>query len=404
MEIDNFDKMQKSPVIFFRYTIQMIIFIISIYLVHLNFTLMNVLLAFVLLISSEALLEIIENSKYSKINKKDILLKRIVRYIDRKYHIAILLISFIIRLILYFKLDLEYDNFECYIGIANCLCGSIISLFIYLIAKELFSRRTAQIISFLYSISIATSSYCVVIIDYHIFAVLILIAIYLLISKRYVAMNYILKNCIIGLLLAISTIIRIEGIIYILSVIIYLFSNSLIKNNNRKEKYISIALIVSIFIFVNLLVIGVMKVTNIEWTLSLNKNIDIFNNKIKSIEEFELNQNEYWNNTYYEYLGKEFNKNIVNKIDSAILLFCYINAAILVIYCKIKNIEDERMYILYIIIIMNFFIFGFVKNNNEYSYISKIVIYILAAGGLTIFKKNAEFEAREKFGVKLLGN
>lgn len=405
-EIDNFDTMQKSPIVFFRYTIQMIVFLIVIYLVHLNFSIMNALWAFVILIVSEAVLEVIENSKYSKTKGKNTIFKKCIHYLDTKFYYFILIISFIVRLILYFKLDFEYSKFENGLVIINCLCGSTVVLFIYLISKELFSRRTGQIISIFYSIGIGVSSYCTIITNYHIFTIIILSSIYLLISKRYNNINYILKNSIVGLLLAISAIIRIEGAVYVLAFVMYLFANSLIKNNEKKDKYIAIVLIVAMYIFVNLLTAGIVKATklNDRKFFDLNAYKEIFEGEKKNIEQFELNQKEYWNNTDYEYLNNKLNISKVNKFDSTILLFCYINAAILVIYCKVKNIEDERMYLLYIIVLVNFFIFGFIKVNNEYSYISKIVIYILAAGGLTIFKKNAELEAREKFGIKLLTN
>lgn len=403
-EIDNFDYMKKSPIIFFRYTIQMIMFLVSIYLVHLNFSIMNALWALVLLIVSEAVLEMIENAKYSKNANKITLFKKFTRYVDRNFHFVILLVSFAIRGYWYFKLDLGKENLKEYMYIISFLCASIIPVFIYLISKELFSKRTAQIAAIMYSIGVFTSTYCTVFTNYHIFAVLILFSIYLSAAKKYSKISYIGKNIVIGLVLGIATVIRIEGIIYLGSFVIYLFANSLIKNNNRKEKYIAICLIIGMFVLVNGMMLLVSKMTNSSYDVmsKLDKVIETFKDTDKSVEKFEINEAKYWNNSDYSFLNSKVNVNKFNKYDSAILLFCTINAAILVIYCKMKNIEDERMYLIYIIVLFNFFVFGFVRDNNSYSYVAKIMLYILAAGGLTIFKKNAEMEAREKYGIKLL--
>lgn len=403
-EVDNFNNMNKSPIIFFRYTIQMLTFLIAIYIVHLNFSLLNALFALLMLILSEMILEIIENMKYSRKIRKESSISRINSFIDRNFHYFVLVFAFCIRLFISYKLDiLPKELYDIFIHILNFILGSIISLFIYLISKELFSKRTGQMVSVLYSMNIFLTAYGSICTKHNIFAVLILTATYLIISKKYMTINYIIKHCIIALILSIASIIRAEAIIYVVAVIVYLFANSLIKNNGKKEKLISIIILAMIYVLVNLLVIGLVKFDVIKKADvdSLVKYKEIFKKSEKSIGQFELNSKEFWSNLDYSFI-EGINDAKIKTYDSAIQLFCTINAAMIIVYCKMKNIEDERMYLVFLIILINFFVYGFINDNSMYSYIAKITMYILASGGLAIVKKNAEIEAMEKYNVKLL--
>lgn len=403
-EVDNFNNLKKSPVIFFRYTIQMLTFLIAIYLVHLNFSLLNALFALVMLIVSEMVLEIIENIKWGNKSKKTSLLQKLGKYIDNNFHFVILLIAFCIRIIILYKFGMiQKESIEIWSSILNCAFGAVISLFIYLLSKELFSKRTGQIVAILYSANIFATMYANVFTKYNLFAVLILLSMYLIIAKKYMKMNYMLKYAIVSVIICIASIIRIEAVIYLIAIIVYLFSNSLIKDKNRKEKIVSICIILVIYLIVNgiVLILNTLDVTQYNSIESFRAYKEMFEGTEKSVKQFEVNSKRFWGEIDYTFTNKIKSEKI-NTYDSSVFLFSVISSAIIIIYCKMKNVEDERMYLLYIIILVNFFIYGFVKDNNYYSYVSKIIMYVLASGGLAIFKKNAEMEAMEKYNVKLL--
>ena len=119
--------------------------------------------------------------------------------------------------VLYQFFLLKIFNSVIFLKIVNCLITSSIVLFIYLIGKKLFNENIGRISSLLYIFYLYPLYLNSVLTNQHLPALIVLIVIYLLISKEYNYKLFIL----IGLLLSISNIFRTEAIIIVMGIIIY---------------------------------------------------------------------------------------------------------------------------------------------------------------------------------------
>ena len=127
--------------------------------------------------------------------------------------------------VLYQGALLKIINSVLFLKIVNSLVTSFVVLFIYLISKKLFSEKTARCVSLLYLFFLYPIYLNSVLTNQHIPALLGLITIYLLITKK----NSYKLSVIIGIILAVANVLRTESIIIILSIIIYnLFLEDLI--------------------------------------------------------------------------------------------------------------------------------------------------------------------------------
>ena len=102
--------------------------------------------------------------------------------------------------VLYQSFLLKIFNSVLFLKIVNCLITSSIVLFIYLIGKKLFNEKIGRISSLLYIFYLYPLYLNSVLTNQHLPALIVLIVIYLLISKEYNYKLFIL----IGLLLSIS--------------------------------------------------------------------------------------------------------------------------------------------------------------------------------------------------------
>lgn len=479
-----------APVNIFRYIIQLVMLVATIYITYLNINLVTLIATLLLFIIVEIILESSVKSKCKKTERKKNTFKNILNFLGKNFHYVIFVIAFTVRLILYFKLkiipvvdfavlldtakdlvnginsmnDSSYFEFwgyqsgmviynavvlgifggEIWLHIFDCIYGATITLFIYLIAKELFSKQSGIIVSLLYCVGIYVSAFCGVLTNHHIFTVFILFAVYLLIAKKYENMNYILKYSIVAVLLATGNIFRSESILYILAVLGYIFINSLSKKEIKKS-FIAMLSVVFIYLLITRSASWIIKTTGINESGLTNKdplwkfvcgtdyrvnggyseegvqylgnsdkeikfikdNLNILSLRQK-IQLVEAKEREFWSNIPYYWVfseqeGKQitiFNKtysfskilSFINIYDLTIFLFCAVNMLILVLYSKVRNLEDKRLYLLYLMILANFFVYIFIEVNGRYSYVAKIIVYILAAGGIEIFKRNAEKE------------
>ena len=133
--------------------------------------------------------------------------------------------------VLYQGALLKIINSVLFLKIVNSLVTSFVVLFIYLISKKLFSEKTARCVSLLYLFFLYPIYLNSVLTNQHIPALLGLITIYLLITKK----NSYKLSVIIGIILAVANVLRTESIIIILSIIIYnLFLEDLIAKKDYK--------------------------------------------------------------------------------------------------------------------------------------------------------------------------
>lgn len=121
---------------------------------------------------------------------------------------------------------LKFFNNILVLKILNCVYSTIITLMIYLITKKLTNEDSARITSLLYLISIYPLYLNTTLGNHQLSLMLIMISIYILLYKN----NNIKNLIIIGLLIGISNLERSEGIIYILTILVYfIVSNKKIK-------------------------------------------------------------------------------------------------------------------------------------------------------------------------------
>ena len=312
----------------------------------------------------------------------------------------------------------------------DCIYNSMVCVFIYLIAKEFFSKKASQIVAILYTIIIYVISFCGVVSNHHIFAFYIFL--YLLIAKRYRNMNYIVKFFIIGLLLAIANIHRSESIVYVLAIIAFVCMYGF---NKKYIKKCFLSLLIMLFTYSligniasfairdsginpsgldNKIVLwkfvcgtdynagGGYSEAGVQYLYDEEKSKEFIINNLKSLDFYqyinfiETKEREFWNVVpYYWVFNKYENENIVlfgktipflefRKIIELYDKFIFsIGVICFTIYTLFQNKKhSKKINLIYLMILSNFFIYLFIEVNGRYSYLAKALIFILAAGGI----------------------
>ncbi|MDD2435879.1 MAG: glycosyltransferase family 39 protein [Bacilli bacterium] len=151
---------------------------------------------------------------------------------------------------IYMTMLLKIIDSVIFLKIVNCLFTVGITVLIYLIAKEIASEKASKIVSLLYVFFPFPLLLNTVLTNQHVSLFFILLALYILIGKRFMNINPYFKNIMVGIFLAIANIIRPEIIVIITSLIIYLFVTS--KKNNYKQNILGFVIIlVTYFIIFN---------------------------------------------------------------------------------------------------------------------------------------------------------
>jgi len=119
--------------------------------------------------------------------------------------------------VFYQALILKIINSIFALKFMNCIFATVITWLIYLILKKFTKEDTARIISLVYSISLYPIYLNSILGNQQLSLMLFLIGIYILLTKK----STILNGIIIGTLFALGNIERPEGIIFILTLIIY---------------------------------------------------------------------------------------------------------------------------------------------------------------------------------------
>lgn len=123
---------------------------------------------------------------------------------------------------LFMSLLLFIFNNALFIKIVNCVFTSLIVLLIYLISKEVTSKKVARIISLIYMVFPFPLLFNTVLSNQQISSFFFLLAVYIFVSKKCRQMNIYLRYALIGICLAIGNIIRPEAIIFIVSILLFL--------------------------------------------------------------------------------------------------------------------------------------------------------------------------------------
>ena len=144
---------------------------------------------------------------------------------------------------IYESILLNIINSITFLQVINSLITSLIVVMIYLIGKTISNEKSARVVSLLYLLYPYPLYLNSVLTNQHLSILLVLVSIYLILTKKELK-YYILS----GLLLGLANIIRPDGIIIIISLIIYLLTFIKKKDFKLKLKQISILLITYLII------------------------------------------------------------------------------------------------------------------------------------------------------------
>ncbi|MBP3920702.1 MAG: glycosyltransferase family 39 protein [Bacilli bacterium] len=123
--------------------------------------------------------------------------------------------------VLYQALVLKVFNSVFVLKALNCIYSSVITLLIYLLGRKIADDKSAKFISLFYTISLYPIYLNSVLGNQQLSLMLILLGVYIFLTKK----NSFLNLVFVGILLALGNIERPEGIIYIASILIYVFLN-----------------------------------------------------------------------------------------------------------------------------------------------------------------------------------
>ena len=327
--------------------------------------------------------------------------------------------------VFYQYLLLKIWNSITFLEIMNSFISSISVIFIYLICKKITSNKSSKIISILYALfpySIFLNS---VLTNQQLPLLLSLISIYLLIGIDY--HKYIKRSIIIGILLGISNILRSEGIIFIISILVYsLFQ---FRTKDFKKIMISFIIILSSYLCIYKGTSYLFQKTNISknglnngntyWKFVAGLNVEsdgmytdldasIYSaDKDKAKEEtikrikdsykhpllFIKKEKILWfNSDLYWPLGHISNRNLYNGLNGINQLFI-ITFLVLSLF-SIKDIIKihSSSFLIYMIILMYFGVYLFIEVMPRYAYTPHAFLVLLSALGLDkiikVFKKN----------------
>lgn len=319
----------------------------------------------------------------------------------------------------------------------DCIYASISCVLVYLISNKISKNKLSGFLtSFLYTIGFFASAYCGVLTNQHLFTMLILISVYVLIENRNISLK---RALVLGLILALSNIIRTETIVYLLGIEVYLLLN--IKNKSDIKRYsISIFTILVTYIVITQSASIIIQKTNINQNGLSNKNFlwkfvcgmdydsrgqyskkgELISNDSEKELEFifdnlKMPLNNYiklagnktaifWNNVDYNWVFQNENINNITKFEISHLVSIYDKIlyiiALLLLLIHLINIVIKKQLIneellLMLIIIINFFAYLIIEVQSRYSYTIKIFIYILASGGIS-YIINMLFYRKEK--------
>ena len=145
--------------------------------------------------------------------------------------------------VFYQALVLKIINSANTLRVLNCIYSSVITLLIYLLIRKFSKEKTARFISLFYTISLYPTYLNSVLGNQQLSLMLILIGVYIFLTKKPKIMNLIL----IGLLIGLGNLERAEGIIYIACIIVY----TLLQDKINIKTIRNIAIIILAYFLIN---------------------------------------------------------------------------------------------------------------------------------------------------------
>lgn len=144
--------------------------------------------------------------------------------------------------VFYQALMLKFINNIIFLKILNCIYSTVITVVIYNIVKKISSEKSARIVSLLYAISLYPLYLNGILGNQQLAMMLMLIAIYIFLFKKRNIVNLLL----VGFLMGVSNLERPEGIVYILTIIVYI----IFTNKKFKEILKNVMLILIMYLIV----------------------------------------------------------------------------------------------------------------------------------------------------------
>lgn len=330
--------------------------------------------------------------------------------------------------ILYQTIIIKLFNSTFTLTILDCIYSSICCILIFLISNKIFKSKISSFLtSLLYSVGFFSSAYCGVLTNQHLFTTLILFSVYIVIAKERITLK---QSILLGLLLAVSNIIRTEAIIYLLGFGIYLFLN--IKNKyDIKRFFINLFTIFFVYFTITQGTSFIIQKTGINQNGLANKNVlwkfvcgldynsggqyskkgeEIFDNYDEEINfilgnlkmplknYINLSKNKiitFWQLNDYNWVLQNKDINIFNKTFNTSELVPFINmydkllSVTILIFLLIHLVDiiikkqiNSKELLLILMIIINFFVYLIIEVQSRYSYTIKVFIYVLATGGI----------------------
>ena len=316
--------------------------------------------------------------------------------------------------VFYQALMLKFINNIIFLKILNCIYSTIITVVIYNIVKKISSEKSARIVSLLYAISLYPLYLNGVLGNQQLAMMLMLIAIYIFLFKKRNIVNLLL----VGFLMGVSNLERPEGIVYILTIIIYI----IFTNKKFKEILKNVMLILIMYLIVtngaslamikfNINDIG-FKNSNPQWKflIGFNYKYDGKNNIedeiyltdtkkeneeiIRRITDFKKLPNLFYqkikiqwlyddlDNTFNVKNNKQFSKSIID----IILNYAKIINLVIIIFIFIGLFKNKKINNVYYFFLINIFIyFGiylFIEVAARYYFNPQVSIIILSSLGI----------------------
>lgn len=314
--------------------------------------------------------------------------------------------------VLYQAFFLKIINSTLFLKIINSIITSLIVVLIYLISKKIVKEETARMITILYLLYFYPIYLNSVLTNQHLPALLSLIGIYLLMTKKHTNKLYIL----VAIILAFANIFRTESIILIGAILI---DRLFFSKENKKEKITSSILLLGTYLILNLLISNIVYLTPLHTKLKNNypewkfycglseKYNGIYNEEDQEVFFHTQNKKELVKNRIKEekfkipilILKKEvilwtqtnYDLRLKKNLNNFTLLWNqgYLNVMILLFVVSLIPLKKKNNNGLLIktIILLYYGIYMFIEISPRYAYILHIFMFILIGIGIENLEK-----------------
>lgn len=309
---------------------------------------------------------------------------------------------------------LKIINSVLFLKMVNCIITSLTILFIYLITRKIFNENTSRVVVFSYLFYLYPLYLNSVLTNQLLPALLVLIVIYLLVSRD---LNY--KTILLcSLILALANIFRTESIVIIIGIVVYIICNFK-KENIKKNSLLIVSLVGSYFIFTFIISL-LFSISSINTNLSNNSGVWKFycglnydTNGIYNVEDdnrffnsndknkllidrindnslklpvlflkkevilwtqtnYDLRISNNFNETFYNFLLL-FNQGFLNLI---LILF------VISLFPKKSRESNDKLLLIKILIGVYYFVYMFIEISPRYAYILDIFIFLIIGLGI----------------------